>query len=165
MLHVVFFVVGVNPSSFLVAFLGLLNFQVFGLHATVVVFHGSVCYDLLAANGLLLSGVGLLLSLFLVLHHGLLLHLNRSLEHHGLLSFVIESLEVVGLDSMGSQHAHFSLRVFSHEISVVGVVDFSRFSSLSNVVSSLVFVFLLLHKNAVNILSVLFIIESKSVVL
>ena len=57
MLDVVLLVVRVNPSGFLVNILGLLDIQVLGHYSTVVALHGAVSNDLLAADGLLLSGV------------------------------------------------------------------------------------------------------------
>ena len=57
MLDVVLLVVGVDPSGFLVNILGLLDIQVLGHYSTVVALHGAVSNDLLAADGLLLSGV------------------------------------------------------------------------------------------------------------
>jgi len=57
-----------------------------------------------------------LLVLLALLHQFLLSTLLGALVQDGVLLLLVESLEMVGLDSVGSEHGHFSLRVFSHEI-------------------------------------------------
>lgn len=80
----------------------------------------------------MLVGLGLGLSL------SLLLELVLSLIVNVVDLVLVEALEVVGLYAVGSEHAHFSLRVLCHEVVVVRVVDLVLVLSRPQIMLSLV---------------------------
>jgi len=84
--------------------------------------HLLVADDLQAAHVFLLHGPETLFFFFHVSEHFLFLHLLLALVKNGLLLLLVHSLEMVGLDAVRGQHAHFSLRVFRHEVVVQGKV-------------------------------------------
>ena len=114
-LHVLL-VVWVNPSAFLVSGLSSLQLSVLVLHTSMVLLKVSISQDLLTTNVFLLHGVSLILVYLLLLHEAGLLQLLGSLIVDVVDLTLIESLKVVWLDSVVSEHAHFSLRVLSHEV-------------------------------------------------
>ena len=91
-------------------------------------------------------------------------HLHLSLIENSLSFLLVKALEMVWLDSVRSEHAHFGGRVLSHEISVVGVLDLSSFKLFAMGVLSSFSIFNFLHEHPVDVLGVLLVFESQSVV-
>ena len=61
---------------------------------------------------------------------------------------------MIRLDSVRSKHAHFSLRVLSHEIMVIRVVDFMQLKLSPNLMRLLVPLHFLLSLNLIDIVGV-----------
>ena len=105
----------------------------------------AVSKNLLAAEVLLLHGPEALLFLLRSLRHFCLFQLQVALEHNRVFLLLVESLEVVRFDTVRSKHGLFSLRVLSHEVVVIGVLDVSAGLKFLVVAGSQVSVSLLLR--------------------
>ena len=120
----IFLVVGVNP---LLLFVGglcrLLHFVVLG-HRSELPLHFAVIQDLVSSYLLELHSVELVLLLLLLPHHLSLSHLHFALKVDLVDLILVQALEVVWLHTMWGEHAHLGLRIFSHEIMVIGKLQF-----------------------------------------
>jgi hypothetical protein len=117
----------------------LLNLRLNGLRHEVVfgdtslpLLEGSISQDLLSPDNLKLESVGLLLVLSLLLHQLLLPYLLLPFEVHLVDLSLIKPFEMVWLHSVRGKHAHLGLRILSHEIRRVCLVDFHLLLMLPN---------------------------------
>ena len=81
--------------------------------------------NLLAAQSFLLKSPEAILLLLLFASHLGFTHLHLTLVHNCTFLFLAESLKVVGLDTVRGKHRLLCLRVLSHKVVVVGMIDIS----------------------------------------
>lgn len=159
------FVVRIDPLLFMVGCLRCLFHKVVFCHWSQSLFHFPVVKNLLPSDFFKLSSVQLVFLLLLVFHHLGLSHLHLSLQIDLINLILIKSFEVVWLNTVGSKHADFSLWILSHEVMIIGELNFV-FLLLGPCIPLLFFTLsLFLGQYLIDVISINFILSPRLIML